>query len=233
MLDSIRADHGLWILVFAVVSLPFAVYRRNMLEKILTFSLLGYFTLELGAFSFVNLGAPYPWYMTVLYPPIACAAGLSVGWTVEMSRHRVRRSRPASYIGIALAGVLGLALLNSTLSGLHSTADAVVHGHTVDGYEAFEATRRDSGYYLNRVTRPGQVVQTCYGWPAFLDETAIIKETCPLSTRNPVARPTWGTGADFPDFSRPFAPPGARVVWSQASKLGGDSWVWKVNGSHP
>ena len=145
----------------------------------------------------------------------------------------MRRSVPASYIGLALASVVGLALLYSTSSGLRSTAHAVAHGHTVDGYEAFEATRRDSGYYLNRVTRPGQVVATCFGWPAFLDEKAIIRETCPLSTRRPVARPTWGTDAAFPAFSRPFAPPGDKVVWSQTSMLGGDSWVWQVSGGSP
>ncbi len=233
MLDSIRADHGTWILVFAIASLPLALYRHNGTEKIVAFSLLGYFAFELLAFSFVNLGAPYPWYMTVLYPPIACAAGISVGWMVAIPGHRVRRSVPASYIGLALAIVVGLALVYSTSTGLRSTVHAVVHGHTVDGYEAFEATRRDSGYYLDRVTQPGQVVATCFGWPAFLDEKATIKETCPLSTRRPVARPTWGTDAAFPTFSRPFAPSGARVVWSQTSMLGGDSWVWRVGGSSP
>ncbi|HSZ36982.1 MAG TPA: hypothetical protein VK773_07810 [Acidimicrobiales bacterium] len=233
MLDSIRADHGLWILAFAVASLPIALYRRNRTEMIVTVSLLGYFALELLAFSSINLGAPYPWYMTVLYPPIACAAGLSVGWLVDISRRHVKRSVPASYVGVALAGVVGLALVYTTSSGLRSTAHVVVHGHTVDGYEAFEGTRRDSGYYLNRVTRPGQVVETCFGWPAFLDEKAVIKETCPLSTRRPVGPPTWGTDADFPALSQPFAPPGAKVVWSQTSKLGGDSWVWRVDRTSP
>lgn len=233
MLDSIRADHGIWILAFAFVSLPIALYRRRRIEMILTFSLLGYITLELVAFSSVNLGAPYPWYMTALYPPIACAAGLSVGWMVDIVGRRVSRSLPASYIGIGLASVVGLALLYSASSGLRSAVDAVAHGHTVDGYEAFEATRRDSGYYLNRATRPGQVVTTCFGWPAFLDEKAIIKETCPLSTRRPVARPVWGTDASFPAFTRPFAPRGASVVWSQTSQLGGDSWVWRVSGNSP
>jgi hypothetical protein len=228
MLDSIRADHGTWILVFAIAALPLALYRRNRIEMILTVSLLGYFALELVAFSFVNLGAPYPWYMTVLYPPIACAAGLSVGWTGDMARHRVRTSPPARSIGVALAAVLGLALLYTTSSGLRTTAHVVAHGHTVDAYEAFEATRRDSGYYLDRVTRPGQVVETCYGWPAFLDEQAVIKETCPLSTRKPVAPPTWGTDADFPNVSRPFAPRGGHVVWSQTSALGGNSWIWRA-----
>jgi hypothetical protein len=231
MLNSIRADHGTWILVFALASLPIALLRRNRIEKIITVSLLGYFTMELLAFSFVNLGAPYPWYMTVLYPPIACAAGLTVGWMVDISRQPVRRSEvPPSYVGITLVVVIGLGLLYSTSSGLRSTVHAVAHGHTVDSYEAFEATRRDSGYYLSRVTRPGQVVATCFGWPAFLDEKAIIKETCPLSTRVPVARPVWGTDASFPAFSQPFAPPGNEVVWSQTSKLGGDNWVWRVSG---
>jgi hypothetical protein len=229
MLDSIRADHATWILVFAIAALPIALYRRNRIEMILAVSLLGYFALELVAFSFVNLGAPYPWYMTVLYPPIACAAGLSVGWTVDIARHRVRTSPPARSIGLALAAVLGLALLYTTSSGLRTTAHVVAHGHTVDAYEAFEATRRDSGYYLDRVTRPGQVVETCYGWPAFLDEKAVIKETCPLSTRKPVAPPTWGTDADFPDVTRPFAPRDGRVVWSQGSALGGDSWIWRAS----
>ena len=228
MLNAIRADHGTWILVFAIACVPIALYRRNRLEMIVTVSLLGYFALELVAFSFVNLGAPYPWYMTVLYPPIACAAGLSVGWTVEGSVRRVKRSMPPSFVGVVLAAAIGLGLLYSTSSGLRSTAHVVAHGHTVDAYEAFEATRRDSGYYLNRVTRPGQVVATCFGWPAFLDEKAIIKETCPLSTRLPVGRPLWGTYGSFPALTQPFAPPGDKVVWSQASKLGGNSWVWRV-----
>jgi hypothetical protein len=152
---------------------------------------------------------------------------------VDISGQRVKRSAPASYIGVALAGVIGLGLLYSASSGLRSTVHVVAHGHTVDGYEAFEATRRDSGYYLNRVTRPGQVVATCFGWPAFLDEKAIIKETCPLSTRLPVAAPTWGTNASFPAFTQPSAPPGDKVVWSQTSKLGGDNWVWRVTGRSP
>ena len=233
MLDAIRADHGLWVLLFAIASLPIALYRRNRTEMVVTFSLLGYFFFELIAFSFVNLGAPYPWYMTVLYPPIACAAGLSAGWIADGARLHAWDSRAARAIGIALAGLIGLGLLYSVSSGLRTTAHTVVHGHTVDGYEAFEGTRRDSGYYLDRVTRPGQVVETCFGWPAFLAEQAVIKETCPLSTRRPVARPTWGSEASFPAFTRPFAPAGDRVVWSQTSKLGGNSWVWRVGSRSP
>jgi len=149
---------------------------------------------------------------------------------VEIAWVHLGRSRLTGYVGMGLAGAAALILLLSTWSGLNLTLQAVAHGHKVDSYEAFEGTRRDSGYFLSRATQPGQVVATCFGWPAFLDEKAVIKETCPLSTRKPVDPPTWGTEVSFPEYTKPVAPHGATVVWQETSELGGNSWVWKVPG---
>jgi hypothetical protein len=58
----------------------------------------------------------------------------------------------------------------------------LAHGHEVTSYEDFEQTRRESGMFLGQAARPGDVVQTCYGYFAFGASQTTIKENCPLSS---------------------------------------------------
>jgi hypothetical protein len=147
-----------------------------------------------------------------------------------MFRWALRLGRQIVAVGIlgACATVFAVVVLTmSAWPGWTLAVDAVMHGHQVDAYEAFEGTRRQTGVYLAHVTKPGQVVQTCFGWPAFEDESAVIEETCPLNTRKPVGPPKWGTDVSFPTTVKPTAPPGAKVVATFYSSQGGVSWVYE------
>ncbi len=227
MLRAVQADHGLWTVAFTLVAVPVVISLRNRDLLVPTVALVIWPALLLLAYSYVNLGAGYPWYLVSLFPPFACGAAIAVGGTVGWCVRAARTSVPVMVLAACVALFGCVVLTRSAWSGWTTSVQAVVHGHQVAGYEEFEATRRQTGIYLAGVTRPGQVVETCFGWPAFEDESAVIRETCPLSTRKKVAPPTWGTNASYPATIKPVAPPGAVVVAVFTSPEGGDSWVYE------
>jgi hypothetical protein len=227
MLRAVQADHGLWTVAFLLLAVPVVWSFRDRDLLVPTVALLIWPLLLLLAYSYVNLGAGYPWYLVSLFPPLACGSAIAIGGLVRWCVRSARTSPPVLLLTLCLALFGCVVLTWSARSGGTTAVQAVVHGHQVVGYEAFEATRRDTGLYLAGVTRPGQVVETCFGWPAFEDEAAAIKETCPLSTRKRVAAPTSGAGASFPATVKPIAPDGAVVVATFTSPDGGDSWVYR------
>jgi hypothetical protein len=79
----------------------------------------------------------------------------------------------------------------------------IAHGHEIDGYEAFEATRRDAGVYLGRVAAKRDAIATCSGWIAYGALDNSISETCPLNTRKRVGPVRWVVDVSFPGIRTP------------------------------
>ena len=131
----------------------------------------------------------------MLYTPLA-VAGVSGIWSLcSLVPQRIGR-RTVAPAGLVVALCVSLAIVVTNGAGWTSAASAVAHGHTEAAYEAFEATRLESGVFLGEVARPGSVIQTCFGWPAYEALQTTVLETCPLNTRKPVGAPTWGETAN-------------------------------------
>lgn len=180
------------IAVLAVlVTAAVCVTRPPRLDRGLSVAVLvagGWFVLHGVAFSVVDLGDTYPWYTTVLYPPLVLAAvlGLFLPWRQLAPSVAVPTVVTAAVV-LAVAAVL----LRFHGDGIRRTAEVVQTGHVVGGFELFEKTRQDAGRLVGERAEPGDVLTTCYGWPAYEAPQTVIDELCPLSTRDDVGDPTW------------------------------------------
>lgn len=139
--------------------------------------------LHIIAFGYLNFGDTDTWYV---YPATTVAAACTLSLIV-WSRWRKQ--------SIAVALLLGIGIpVGQHLVDWRMAVSALTRGHRVDDYEAFDQTRREGGIFLGRIARPGDVVETCAGWTAYGALQTTIRETCPLSTRMPVAAPRWHDG---------------------------------------
>ena len=161
------------------------------------------------AFSVVPLGDRYPWYLTVLYPPLAIAAACAIAVAV--------RSVPGWWrVGAAAAVIVPLALVlgfrDQSGGRVAAVARSVVDGPQTEDYEAFEVTRREAAKFLATQVQPGDVISTCFGWVAYESRRNPISESCPLNTRKPVGVPRWATYLSVPSTVAPVLPPNATIV---------------------
>ena len=161
-------------------------------------------------FSIVKLGDRYPWYLTVLYPPLAVAGACLIGFAVD---------RVPSWTKVLAGGAavvvlaFGLGFPDRTGGRLAATADTISDGRPYDEYESVEGARRAAAKHLESIAGPGDVIATCFGWFAFEAPDHQILETCPLNTRKPVGNPRWGTLYTVPATApAPELPPDVEIV---------------------
>lgn len=172
------------------------------------------------AFSFTDLGDRYSWYFVVLYPPLALAGGCLLGAAIGAARRS--SGLAVAVVCLATASVAALAV------GLHrpdggapvTVAKTIANGRVMGEYEAFENARREAARQLAAMAQPGDVILTCYGWYAFEAEQAVILESCPLNTREPVGPPRWYGAGQFPGFQEPEVSASARHVLTVRSEVG-------------
>lgn len=169
------------------------------------------------AFSLIDLGDAYSWYLTVLYPPTAVAAACALGFLFKAV---AASSRVLALAVTAAIVVVAIGLPDGRTGSFGRVADAVLNGHEQSDYEAFENVRREAGKALGELAEPGDVVETCYGWIAFEAFEHPIAETCPLNTSEPVGPPRWGVLTTYPGTDAPAVPENATVVDSFVSELG-------------
>ena len=232
ILNSIRADHGLPTLILAaaaVIGVVVLLRRREAAAAAALTACICWPAFHILAFSYANLGAPYGWYTTVVFPPLAIAAACSLGLVLKEgwrlgSAGGVTGAR-AAIPRVASAGlviVVGGYVVVHHDPELRQAGHVIAHGHQMDDYESFELTRKEAGLYLKSVVRPGQVVETCFGWPEYEAEQATIKETCPLSTRKPVGQSNWTLQITYGPY-RPHPKASFHLVRTFESPLGDGS----------
>jgi hypothetical protein len=113
------------------------------------------------AFSAVDLGDRYPWYLTVLVPPLLVLSSSAFLAVRTALRSRPRYAVPASAVA---AGVFCLVTLIGFTRG---TVAEFREGHPIRDWEAFDGDRRLAGLFLRQEARPGEVVESAYGWVAY------------------------------------------------------------------
>jgi 4-amino-4-deoxy-L-arabinose transferase-like glycosyltransferase len=237
ILDLFRTSHLVPVAVLAVlaaVAVPFLARDHPRPAAGLLVCVL-WPLLHAVTFSFVNLGSPYPWYTTVLYPPVAIAAACTLGLA---ARALTQRGLVPAVAAVCAAAIGVAAVLYVERSDVRSVARAVRHGHQLDSYENFEAVRKQAGIDVSRLARPGEVIETCYGWVAYENERSPIKEStartkCPLSTRKPVAPPSWLVTGSYPGIEQPPVPGRATLVKELVSTAnpGGAMFIYRLRPS--
>lgn len=230
MIDAYQRNGAAWVLALSIGSVVvvglFATRWRSRPGAAVCIASWVWGMLHLAAFSLVDLGGRYPWYQTVVYPALAVPTAVAVAAGVRAVARSLEREPAAwgrRFAGAVLAGCLLLAGLRAS-----SAFSEAARGHQVDGYEAFEATRRDAGRWLGEHAAPGDVVATCFGWVQYGAADQTILETCPLSTRIPVGPPDYLVLTSFPGLDQldPI-PVGGVIVASFESdvELGGRTVV--------
>jgi MFS family permease len=168
-------QHYHWdALAAAALLLVFVVGRLESRHRQALLGVVIWFAAHLAAFSLVNLGAPYPWYLAVLFPPLAILAGTAVGLLAA-----AMANRRLAVVGLALAGTL-----------VAVPADAQVRmtdllfrtHHPALGLEAIEEDRRAAGEFLGRHVAPHEIVESCYGWIAYGARNNPFDDICGLNT---------------------------------------------------
>ena len=232
ILDAIRANGSLLVALLAlgaVAAIP-ALARTNRYFALALGTCLGWPLLHGLVFSVLNFGDPYPWYRTVLYPPMAIAAAVTVVLAV-----RAAGSRPIAIAAAAAVVVFVAGITDTRFGNAGTVVRTVAHGHQIDGSEAFEATRRDAGRYVGRVAAEHDVITTCYGWVAYGALDNPISETCPLNTRVGVGPPRWVVVVSYPGVRAPKIPAGGELKRSflSDSPPGGATYVIEIPKSPP
>lgn len=230
LLDLLAHDRMRLLLLIASVTVPLvgwlSLRRSPMLSRPAALTTLiagGWFALHLVAFSLVDLGDVYSWYAAVLFPPLVLTAvlGLFLPWSSIVP---ARLRRPA--IGAAAAVAIGFALVRWNGEGIRHASYVVRNGHFVTDFELFEATRQDAGTLVGDLAAPGDVLSTCFGWPAYEASQTTIDELCPLSTRRDVGAPTWWVLTEIDGYEDFEAPTGAQRVVGIPSPTA-TSWVFR------
>ena len=195
MFERLQREGSLPLVFFALVSIllfPFiSKSSRSYAASIMV--CLTWPLLHFVAFSFVDMGDPYPWYMGSLYVPLAVAASVAIVKICSGSRLISETFRVVGILTMLFV-VSGLGL--ARWGGVGQVINVVRNGHTVDSYEAFELTRYQSGEWLAQNASADEGILTCWGWVAYMAEQSPIAETCPLSTRDAVVS-TWFVNSAF------------------------------------
>jgi hypothetical protein len=223
ILENLRDAQFLPVALLGVAALALVpwVARRSRRAAAALAAVVTWAVLHGLAFSLIDLGDRFPWYLVVLYPALAVGAGCLLGAPVAVARND--SGLALAVVGLAAVSVAALAV------GLHrpdggppvAVAETLVGGRTMGQYEAFENARREAARQLAERVEPGDVIQTCYGWFAFEAPEAVIDETCPLNTREPVGPPRWLALTTYPGDDPPVgAPLGLDPVITVRSEVG-------------
>ncbi len=173
---GIGMDHG-WILdflfdahryllVLAAGALAVVSARLDPGARIATLALFTWLVLHGAAASVVNLGAPYPWYLTALIPPLVILASAFAARALAASPWSWWWRPPTAIAWIGL----GLFVLTTG----RATLPELLRGPALKPWEAFDGDRRAAGEFLRRHADPREVVECVYGWVAFASKLPVV-----------------------------------------------------------
>jgi hypothetical protein len=229
--DAVRVDGTMPIALLAVAALGAVPWlaRVDARRSLVLATCVAWALLHGLVYSFLDLGDQYPWYKTVLFPPLAIGAACALGLMARAAR-APDRAMVFAVVGVVVIVAVGLPM--ERLGPLGTTARTVARGHELDDYEAFEVTRRAAGRFLARVADGDDVIENCYGWIAYeaIDNPISETETCSLNTRRQVGEPRWLVVVSFPGHRMPAVPPGGEVRATFTSDVGpgGQTFVISV-----
>lgn len=193
-----RARHTWWILV-PIAAQVLSGFRASRSKRFGTWALGAWFLMHGGAFALIDLGAAYPWYLTVLVPPwlMLGAAGLSapVKWCTG--------SRSLRWIAVSALSALYLIPMLAAMRG--STLEPLRSGVPLLDYETFDADRRLAGIFVRAGAQPAEVVSSAFGWIAFESRQPTDDESG-LNTRHKLGNAAYRATHGSPHASGWHAP---------------------------
>lgn len=166
ILEFIENDFRFLYLALAA-SLTFSIKKLNLLSTqrgsvhSAIFILMGWFVLHGVVFSVLNLGGNYPWYLTVLIPPLIILASSGV-----FSVYKTFENKKIPY-WLLIFGLLLTFAIPSMKIFETSTLNELKVGNSIKSFEVFDNDRRLAGIFLDQYASKQEVVDSGYGWVAF------------------------------------------------------------------
>ena len=187
--------------------------------------------LQLSALSLIDMGDPYPWYLTALFPPLLI---LAASGTVKAFEQALERWRPAHVATIAVLLVLFIAGTQGRTR--HSLRSALDHDNPVRSYEAFDFDRRLAGIFIDQYAAPDEVVASAYGWVAF-ESRRPFNDLSRLNSRSLLPDPAYLVDHGHPHHVGSHAPTGPEgfepvAHFDLASEVG-PGYSWFTVFAHP
>ena len=138
--------------------------------------------------SLVPLGAPWPWYLTPLVPPIVVLAsvGASSSW-ISLRADGGTRAMRVVHVGVVAAVAVSITFY----------AQSAVRGLTAEPTSAdrWQRNVRAAAGWMAEHVPPGEVVDAqCWGYPAYRLSGNPVVDPCRLNSLEPAGEPTWRTG---------------------------------------
>jgi hypothetical protein len=189
--------------------------------KLAVVTLFAWFLFHALAFSLLDLSDYFPWYLTVLVPPLIVLACVLVGQIFATTTPFPGRRT----LGALAVAVLVVASHRSFLA----TYNDLATGNPLKPFEAFDNDRRLAGIFLNQYADPGEVVSSGFGWVAFEAKRAFndgsqlnSKQMLPDDAYQVLHGVPWSTGSHPPQQPEGFVP---LAMFNLASDLSpGSSW---------
>ncbi|MCC5952418.1 MAG: hypothetical protein JJU45_10035 [Acidimicrobiia bacterium] len=213
ILDSLENQSVELLVLLGLAAAAFvpSVARRSPTAAVALLVVVVWPVLHAVTFSLLDLGAAHPWYLTVLYPPLALAAGCTLVLSVQAVARCGRWPAIGAFVVAVLVAVPAIGLLQDEGGGSGEMVRRLRQGATSYYFLHFEVERRGAGLAVAELAEPGDVVATCFGWVAFEARQQYISEICPLNTRVDVGPPDWYVTGGFPGHERPSPPAGTTV----------------------
>ena len=149
----------------------------------------------------LNLGAGYPWYLTVLPPALALLGSYGVARLWDL-----KRSRAMSLAALLLMGWVAGRELPASYHPLRG-------GNPVNEGEAFDLDRRMAGIFVSEGAAPGETVGTCFGWVGY-EAGLTVNDPCRINSAQMIEPSSYlvESGASLRENSRPPVVRGYRPV---------------------
>lgn len=199
-----------FLFLIAAAFLPLTLRGAPAERRVVVLALGGWLLLHVVAYSLVNLGDRYPWYLGV---PMALSVVLAAGSIGRRWRW---------------SAVVVLAMVVAAAPQWRETASRLAGGSPIELWEAFDADRRLAGVFLDQYAGPHEVAQSGFGWVAFesrrpsVDDTALNSSTALEADYIVAHGDPWRTGRHPPERPEGYV---ALATFDLASKLyPGTTW---------
>jgi hypothetical protein len=152
--DLFRLDISRGGLLLGAALLPACYRGLDPRGRLVSLVLLGWFLLHATAYSLLNLGDYYPWYLTALFPSITVLAGAFAARLVGGLPSRAAR------IAISLVLLAAVARWGLPLRQFLGPS-------AIKPWEAFDSDRRLAGIFIDQFGDKNEVVASAFGWVAY------------------------------------------------------------------
>ena len=144
------------LLILAVMSV--IVSARTIADRrMVVVGIFGWFVVHSLAYSIMNLGDPYPWYLAI--PAALCwiaAAGAAAGGTSGWK------------------AVVSTVMILVTVQHWRPTLVEVTSPQTIHSWQFVDTNRRLAGAFIDQFAAPTEVVESAFGWVAYESHRTFI-----------------------------------------------------------